>query len=143
MADVQILPVPQARFAEMWPHARPWLAMGMVTAPEVSWDDIIHGVFANTDRLWVILHGSECIGAFVTAGFDGGEMETPFLAVYCLGGTRLSLWSDLIEATTVQEARACNLQRVLFHGREPWSRVLPSFKAIKHDNGGAIFERAV
>jgi hypothetical protein len=143
MTDVHVTPVPLSRLEPMWPHAKPWLAMGMTTAPEVSWDDIIHGIFSHTDKLWVVIHGAECIGAFMTAAFDGGEMETPFLAVYCLGGSRLSLWSRLIEEATVAEARAQNLPRVLFHGREAWSRVLPAFRPIQHMGGGAIFERAV
>jgi hypothetical protein len=135
--------VPASHVDMAWPVAQPWLMRGLTAATNVSMTGIIAGLREETDQLWLVLDGTETVGAFLTAVHeDEDDPDTSFLAVYALGGERAPEWAAELGDTVTAFARAQDCEAVRFCGRPAWGRLVPDVQVIAAGNGEHIYERA-
>jgi hypothetical protein len=137
--ETRIVAIPPFLVVDMWPHLEPHIRKGLTAATDVTMRDIVDGVSAGTDQLWAVFVDGEVAAAFVTALHD--EPTSFFVGVYGLGGRDLNRWADLLGETMASYGMQVGASCVRFHGREAWSRVLPSYQITGHNAGHAVFER--
>ena len=143
MTDTQIIPVPLAMLPEMWRHAAPHLLKGLTKATDITLKQLVDDLINGTDQLWVVIREKEVIAAFVSAQFEEDD-GTKFQGFYGLGGNGLPDFADRLSEVMVEHARLTGAASARFTGRDAWSRVLPAYRVIgRHENGEAIYERAV
>jgi hypothetical protein len=141
MTETRIVQIPPCMVVDMWPHLEPWLRLGLTAATDITMRHVVEGISEGSDDLWAIFVDDQVSGAFLTSLF---EEETSFyLGVYGLGGTRLDAWADLLGETMAAYGMQVGASRVRFHGREAWSRVLPSYQITGHHGSHALFERVI
>lgn len=125
----------------MWPVVAPHLLRGLAASSgdlKALVDDIVDGI-AN---LWAITEDGDLLGTFVTAIVEDEHGRA--VDVYCLAGTRIDLWGDLISDRMAEYARRNNCERVLFCGRKGLLRTYKGVRIVgEHAPGIYQFEREV
>jgi hypothetical protein len=140
--ETKIVAIPPHLIVEMWPYCKPFIRKGLRAATDLTMLQVVKDISAGTDQLWAIFLDGKPVGAFLTALF---EEETSFyVGVYALGGRGLNRWADLLGETMADYGMQVGASCVRFHGREAWSRVLPSYHITgQHSSGHALFERVL
>jgi hypothetical protein len=142
-SETKIIAIPPHMVVEMWPYLKPFIRKGLRAATDLTMLQIVKDISAGTDQLWAIFLDGKPVGAFLTAFF---EEETSFyVGVYALGGRGLNRWADLLGETMAAYGMQVGASCVRFHGREAWSRVLPSYQITQRNakQGHALFERVL
>jgi hypothetical protein len=141
--ETKIIPIPPHMVVTMWPYCKPWIRKGLRAATDLTMLQIVEDISAGTDQLWAIFVDGKPVGAFLTALFE--EPTSFYVGVYALGGRGLNRWSDLLGETMAAYGMQVGASSVRFHGREAWSRVLPSYHITGRnpDHGHALFERVL
>jgi hypothetical protein len=143
-AEPEIVHIPAELFGRLWEHLAPFLLLGLSAATDKTLEQVVAGVIAGDDDLWAVIQDGKVIGSFLTSSFEDPESNALFLGVYGLGGTRAETWARKLGDEMVDAAKQRGCGSVRFCGREAWSRVLPSYRAIgERENGHSVFERAV
>jgi hypothetical protein len=141
-SETKIIPIPPHMVVTMWPYCKPWIRKGLRAATDLTMLQVVDDISAGTDQLWMIFVDGKPVGAFLTALFE--EPTSFYLGVYALGGRDLNRWADLLGETMADYGMQVGASCVRFHGREAWSRVLPSYQITgQHPSGHALFERVL
>jgi hypothetical protein len=120
--ETKIIAIPPHMVVTMWPYLKPFIRKGLRVATDLTMLQVVEDISAGTDQLWAIFVDGKPAGAFLTALF-----EEP-----------TSFYVETMAAYGMQVGASC----VRFHGREAWSRVLPSYHITgRHDAGHAVYER--
>jgi len=141
----QVIRVPHEAVGRLWIHAAPYLMMGLVTAPELTVQQVSDGLVDQSIQLWMVLEGEEdhqsIIAAFLTSvEWDRGEWVT---SLYCLGGSRPREWVMKCHRAVHGFAKQMDSERVRLAGRAGWQRILPGYVITGEIGGHYIYERAV
>jgi hypothetical protein len=141
--ETRIVPIPPHMVVTMWPYLKPFIRKGLRAATDLTMIQIVDDISAGTDQLWAIFVDGKPCGAFITALLE--EPTSFYLGVYALGGRGLDRWADLLGETMAAYGMQVGASCVRFHGREAWSRVLPSYHITGRNayNGHALFERTL
>jgi hypothetical protein len=140
--EPKIVAIPPHMVVTMWPYLKPFIRKGLRAATDLTMLQIVEDISAGTDQLWAIFDNGKPVGAFLTALFE--EPTTFYVGVYALGGRGLNRWADLLGETMAAYGMQVGASCVRFHGREAWSRVLPSYQITgQHSSGHALFERVL
>jgi hypothetical protein len=139
-AETKIIAIPPHMVVTMWPYLKPFIRKGLRVATDLTMLQVVEDISAGTDQLWAIFVDGKPAGAFLTALFE--EPTSFYVGVYALGGRGLDRWAGLLGETMAAYGMQVGASCVRFHGREAWSRVLPSYHITgRHDAGHAVYER--
>lgn len=142
--EVKIHKIPVSHVGVLWPLVQPWLERGLKAAHDTSMAGILLGLKDGTDQLWAIVADGDVIGAFLTSIHTGDdEGGAQYLAVYALGGERLTEWAGKLGDEMARFAKFYDCASVRFCGRPGWERMLPSYRVAGEFHGETIFERTV
>lgn len=143
-AEIKVLPVSRQEFAAVWPHAAPHLLKGLTAATNVTLRQVVAGIVAGEDVLWVVIERNATVAAFLTSTCIDDETGEKFVWVFGLGGFGMPRWAKALEEAVTAFGVQAGANSVRFAGRDAWSRVLPACQIIGREFGrNASYERAV
>lgn len=141
---IKVLPVSRQEFSAVWPHAAPYLMRGLSAATNVTLRQVVAGIVAGEDVLWVVIDQGVTTAAFLTSTCTDDDTGETFVWVFGLGGYGMHRWAKALEDAVTAFALRAGANSVRFAGRDAWSRVLPSCQIIGREWGrNATYQRAV
>lgn len=145
-----IICVPPALVAELWPIIGPQLLRGLMAGGddlevvENGFRDALEGVFDNTHQVWIITEdGPPRIRATFGTRIFIDEQHRKVLEVSALGGEGIKEWGVPATQRMVEFGRAEGCDVLLGYGRPALARVYENMKIVGNTRNLAILERAL
>jgi len=124
----QLVCVPPAQAAAIWPHVRELIRAAMRRGGLSSFRPVEASVLAGDALLWLACD-SESIQAAAVTELHATEWRKMCVVVAC-GGKNMRAWLPLLAGIeTYARAAGCACVRIM--GRRGWTRVLPTYRTTR------------